>query len=58
MTQQNAGMVEEAAAASEIMDSESRGLEKLVAFFTIDGIPAGAQAHNLSQGGYESQIRH
>ena len=36
VTQQNAALVEEAAAASESMDEQARGLQKLIAFFTTD----------------------
>ena len=37
MTQQNAALVEQAAAASESMDEESRALIELVQFFQMDG---------------------
>jgi methyl-accepting chemotaxis protein len=36
MTQQNATLVEEAAAASEAMDELARGMSRLMAFFTVD----------------------
>ena len=35
MTQQNAALVEEAAAASESVDTQARGLQQLMAFFTL-----------------------
>jgi hypothetical protein len=35
MTQQNAALVEEAAAASESLDEQGRQLERLMAFFNI-----------------------
>ncbi len=41
VTQQNAALVEEAAAASESMDEQARGLQKLMEFFKVD---AGAGA--------------
>ena len=37
VTQQNAALVEEAAAASESMDEQARGLQKLMEFFKADG---------------------
>lgn len=37
MTQQNASLVEEAAAASETVDAQARELRDLVAFFSIEG---------------------
>src|SRR5919198_732280 len=36
MTQQNAALVEEAAAASECVDTQARSLQQLIAFFTIE----------------------
>src|SRR5207253_5605137 len=36
MTQQNAALVEEAAAASERVDTQARSLQQLMAFFTIE----------------------
>jgi methyl-accepting chemotaxis protein len=36
MTQQNAALVEEAAAASEAMNEQARGMSGLMAFFTVD----------------------
>lgn len=36
VTQQNAALVEEAAAASEAMDEQAQGLKKLIAFFKVD----------------------
>jgi len=42
VTQQNAALVEEAAAASESMDEQARGLQKLIAFFTVDEESSGA----------------
>jgi methyl-accepting chemotaxis protein len=36
MTQQNAALVEEAAAASESVDTQARSLQQLMAFFTIE----------------------
>lgn len=45
VTQQNAALVEESAAASESMDDESRGLTSLIGFFKVDsGVGATAQA--------------
>lgn len=35
MTQQNAALVEQAAAASESLDEQGRGLQKLISFFTV-----------------------
>ena len=43
VTQQNAALVEEAAAASESMDEQARGLQKLMEFFKVDA-GAGAMA--------------
>ena len=37
MTQQNAALVEEAAAASESLDEQGRGLQKLISFFELSG---------------------
>jgi len=37
VTQQNAALVEESAAASESMDEESRGLNSLIGFFKVGG---------------------
>ena len=45
MTQQNAALVEEAAAASESVDTQARGLQQLMAFFTIE---EGAKAKDLA----------
>ena len=39
MTQQNAALVEEAAAASESVDTQARSLQQLMAFFTIEEDP-------------------
>src|SRR5262249_22892716 len=39
MTQQNAALVEEAAAASESVDTQARNLQQLMAFFTIEESP-------------------
>ncbi|MDX1250753.1 MAG: PAS domain-containing protein [Gammaproteobacteria bacterium] len=36
VTQQNAALVEEAAAASEAMDEQAQGLKKLISFFKVD----------------------
>ncbi|MBL1320559.1 MAG: PAS domain-containing protein [Methylophaga sp.] len=36
MTQQNAALVEQAAAASESLDEQGRGLQKLISFFTVN----------------------
>ena len=36
MTQQNAALVEEAAAASESVDTQARSLQQLMVFFTIE----------------------
>src|SRR5713101_10002941 len=36
MTQQNAALVEEAAAASEAVDTQARSLQQLMAFFTLE----------------------
>jgi len=46
VTQQNAALVEEAAAASESMDEQARGLHKLMEFFKVDagGAAQAAQA--------------
>ena len=44
MTQQNAALVEEAAAASESMDEESRALMELVQFFQLGNNPNTATA--------------
>jgi methyl-accepting chemotaxis protein len=45
MTQQNAALVEEAAAASESMDEESRALIELMQFFNVgEGSSYGASA--------------
>src|SRR5262245_13855157 len=37
MTQQNAALVEEAAAASESVDTQARSLQQLMVFFTLEG---------------------
>jgi methyl-accepting chemotaxis protein len=36
VTQQNAALVEEAAAASESMDDQAQGLDQLMGYFTLD----------------------
>ncbi len=36
MTQKNAALVEEAAASSELLDEQSRSMDKLMKFFTVD----------------------
>ena len=41
VTQQNAALVEEAAAASESMDEQARGLSELITFFKIDQNSSG-----------------
>lgn len=46
VTQQNAALVEEAAAASESMDEQARGLQKLMGFFKTD-----ATSEGLAMGG-------
>jgi methyl-accepting chemotaxis protein len=46
MTQQNAALVEEAAAASESMDEESRALIELVQFFQVGASASTAVANN------------
>jgi methyl-accepting chemotaxis protein len=40
ITQQNAALVEQVAAASDAMDDQARGLEKYMAFFTLEASPA------------------
>jgi len=40
MTQQNAALVEEAAAASESLDEQGRGLQQMMSFFKVDGSDA------------------
>ena len=42
VTQQNAALVEEAAAASESMDEQAKGLQRLIEFFTIDSHTAAS----------------
>ena len=37
MTQQNAALVEEAAAASESLDEQGKNLQRLMSFFSVDG---------------------
>ena len=44
VTQQNAALVEEAAAASESMDEQARGLSSLITFFKIDENDSGIGA--------------
>jgi hypothetical protein len=46
MTQQNAALVEEAAAASESVDTQARSLQQLMAFFTIE---EGTKAQDSSR---------
>ncbi|MCU9951940.1 methyl-accepting chemotaxis protein [Burkholderia sp. BKH01] len=41
VTQQNAALVEEAAAASKSLEDQGRQLTEAVAFFRVDGAPAG-----------------
>ena len=41
MTQQNAALVEEAAAASQSMGEQAGGLDQLISFFTVNGNAAG-----------------
>jgi methyl-accepting chemotaxis protein len=64
MTQQNAALVEEAAAASESVDTQARNLQQLMAFFTIeakaavqDRAPAIATVANASQPGKGTAVR-
>ena len=47
VTQQNAALVEEAAAASESMDEQARGLQKLMDFFKTE---VGAQSMSMGGG--------
>ena len=47
MTQQNAALVEEAAAASESMNGQAENLDKLISFF-ITGVEARAAGHSGS----------
>ena len=48
VTQQNAALVEEAAAASESMDEQARGLSSLITFFKIDDGDSGFGAAQIS----------
>ncbi|MBX9606476.1 MAG: PAS domain S-box protein [Gammaproteobacteria bacterium] len=48
MTQQNAALVEQAAAAAESMDEESRGLIELVQFFDLGGDNGAARVERRS----------
>ena len=54
VTQQNASLVEEAAAASEAMQDQSRSLARVVSVFKLDGsqkLAPIAQAHSISRPG-------
>lgn len=58
MTQQNASLVEEAAAASETVDSQARELKQLIAFFKLSDEHKAARRHRsgYDQGGYQPAI--
>jgi methyl-accepting chemotaxis protein len=43
MTQQNAALVEESAAAAQAMREQAEALARLVGFFRLDGTPVRAQ---------------
>ncbi len=45
MTQQNAALVEQAAAASESLGEQARGLDELMRFFTLSGSPAAGTSN-------------
>ncbi|MEH6544257.1 MAG: methyl-accepting chemotaxis protein [Porticoccaceae bacterium] len=49
MTQQNAAIVEEASAGSQMMEEQSRTLMDLVEFFTIEGSTVSDATQNFSQ---------
>jgi len=57
VTQQNAALVEEAAAASESMDEQSKGLSQLMEFFTINESESEASA-SMAQSKPAAQTRH
>ncbi|MFK7831489.1 MAG: methyl-accepting chemotaxis protein [Congregibacter sp.] len=45
LTQQNAALVEEAAAASENLGEQADGLNTMITFFSVDGHTSGGAAH-------------
>lgn len=47
MTQQNAALVEEAAAASEALDGQAVTLESLISFFTLDDADSASQGRTF-----------
>ncbi|AGK50623.1 MULTISPECIES: methyl-accepting chemotaxis protein [Burkholderia] len=48
VTQQNAALVEEAAAASHSLEEQGRELKQAVAFFRLDGLAAGSPAEPVT----------
>jgi methyl-accepting chemotaxis protein len=52
MTQQNAALVEESAAAAQAMREQAEALATLVGFFRLDGTPARAQDRGRAVGGH------
>ncbi|MGO8855628.1 MAG: methyl-accepting chemotaxis protein, partial [Steroidobacteraceae bacterium] len=49
VTQQNAALVEQAAAAAESMEEQARNLAKAVAIFKLTGIAAGGAGQALER---------
>ncbi len=57
MTQQNAALVEQAAAASESVDEQARGMKQQMAFFTVDEQALAATAREPGSGAQGSTKR-
>jgi len=57
VTQQNAALVEEAAAASESMDEQAKGLEQLITFFKVDSNAQDMSGGGMMGGGMPHQQR-
>jgi methyl-accepting chemotaxis protein len=57
MTQQNASLVEEAAAASESMDEQAKGLTSLIGFFNVGDSASGQLNRSFAEEERRSNVR-
>jgi methyl-accepting chemotaxis protein len=56
VTQQNAALVEQAAAAAESMEEQARNLAQAVAIFKLTGIAAGGAPQALERSGNPANV--